>query len=141
MSAPASACASAIRTSASTVSSFRITPSRTKPVVAVDVVGIERDVGHHRNLGHRRLHRPDDAVRQVVGAPGLLAGFGLSRRLDIGKQADRRNAQVGRPFGRAHRILKTEPPTPGIDEIGSASPSPSRMKIGQIRSFTVRTCS
>ena len=57
MSAPASAWASASATSTSTVSSLTITPSRDDAVMAVAGVGVERDVGHHGDLGHRRLDR------------------------------------------------------------------------------------
>jgi hypothetical protein len=50
------------------------------PVMAVGVVGVERDVGHHRDLRDRLLDRADRAVRQVVGVPGLGAILGLQRR-------------------------------------------------------------
>ena len=42
-----------------------------QPVMAVDVVGVERHIGHHRDLGHLGLDRADGAVRQVVGVPRL----------------------------------------------------------------------
>ncbi len=71
--------------------------------MAVGVVGIERDVGHHRDLGHFRLDRPDRAVRQVFRVPRLVAGLGAQGGIGIGKKADRRYPEPRGLRRRRHR--------------------------------------
>ncbi len=65
-------------------------------VMAVDVVGIERHVGHHRHFRHRGLDRAGGAVGEVVGAPGLGAILGPVGGFGVGKDADRGDAENGR---------------------------------------------
>ena len=62
-------------------------------IVSVVVVGVQRHVGHHRQVGRGGLDGADGAVGDVVGVPGLGAILGLERRIGIGKDADRGDAK------------------------------------------------
>ena len=104
-------------------------------VVAVGVVRVERDVGDDADLRHRVLDRAGGAADEVVGVPGLggLAGSCRPPRCR------------GRARGRGCRARPPPPPpgrrgrsTGGRRRASRRSarrrPSPSRTKIGQIRS-------
>ena len=84
-----------------------------QPVVTERVVGVERDIGHHRHLGHRRLDRPDRPVGQVAGVPGLGAVGRALRRIGVGKQAQRGDAEAGGLLGGGHRPVHRPARHPG----------------------------
>jgi hypothetical protein len=83
--------------------------------MAVDVVGVEGDVGHHRDLDPGIADRLGRPVRQVVGVPGPGAILGLHRLLDIGKQADRRDAEAAASFAAFTTRSTVSRWTPGIE--------------------------
>ncbi len=70
-------------------------PISHKPIMAIDVIGIERHIGHHRDFRHCGFDRAGRPVRQVVGVPRFGAIGGFEGRIGIGKEADRRNAKIG----------------------------------------------
>ena len=76
--------------------------------MAIGVIGIKRHIRHHRDLGHRRLDRPDRAIGKVVGVPRLFTGFGLERGVGVRKQANRRNAKGGGLFRGLHHLIQRQ---------------------------------
>ena len=113
MSQPASACTSAIRSSASSVSSFSDHPVAHQPVVAVGIVGIERHVEQHADLRHRRLDRAGGAADEVLRVPGLGRLRVLVGGLGIGKERDAGDAERRRLLGRPHGAVDAQPLHPG----------------------------
>ena len=109
MSAPASACTSAMLLQRRSVSSFRTTPSRDQPVVAVGVVGVERHVEHDPDLRHRRLDRAGGAADEVLRVPGLGRLRVLVGRLGEGEERDAGDAERRRLLGRPHRPVDRQP--------------------------------
>ena len=113
-SAPARAWLSAWRTSASTVSSLRIviSPAATladEAVVAVAGVGVEGDVGDEAELREFALDRAAGPADEIALVESLAAALVLEARLGVGEERDRRNAELDRPPGLAHRLIDAEP--------------------------------
>jgi hypothetical protein len=63
-----------------------------QPVLAVGREGVERDVGHDAELGHRVLERAHRALRRAVGIEGLARILDLA---DIGVTGN--SAMAGMP--------------------------------------------
>ena len=65
-----------------------------EPIMAVDVVGIERDVCHNGDLGHRRFDGTDGPVGMVVRIPSARTVFGALFESGVGEKANDRDAQI-----------------------------------------------
>ena len=130
MSAPASACASAMpdqRLDALVVQDDIVADD---PVMAVGVIGIERHIRHYRDLDPGIPDRTGGSVRQVVRVPRL---FAKSSGLQRGIRYRGRCRSRGCPRVAASRAASTSRSTlkdvrhPGIDATGIAfDPVPSR---------------
>ena len=107
-SAPARAWASAWRVSAATLSSLTNPVARHQAVVAVAGVGVERHVSDEAEPGEFLLDRAAGAADQVVLVERLAALLVLQRRVGVGEKSDRRDVELNRPFGFAHRLLEAE---------------------------------
>ena len=78
-------------------------------VVAVGIVGIERDVEQDADLRHRRLDRAGGAADQVLGVPGL-GGLGvLVGGLGEGEEREAGDAEGGGLLGGADGAVDREP--------------------------------
>ena len=62
-----------------------------KPVMAVDVIRVERDIGHHRDPRCRPFDGADRLIGDIVGRPGHGTIFGALVHGCVRKNTDRRN--------------------------------------------------
>ena len=91
-------------------------------VLPVAGIGIERHVGNDAEFGKFFLQRRDHARHETVRIPCLFGSGRLERRIDDGKQRQRRYAQRLRAFGRAQQSIQalsldTGHRTDGLDAI------------------------
>ena len=85
-------------------------------VMAVAGVGVERDVGDDADLRHGRLDRAAGRADEVLRVERLRPGLVAARRVGVGEERDRRNAEVDGPLAppRPPRSIDRRS-TPGID--------------------------
>ncbi len=123
-SQPASACASDILTSASTVGVVdHVAAVVDQAVLAMRGERIERDIGDHAQLGKLRLQRAHGALRQAIGIPCLARVFATwprpaSPETARAPECRRRMRLLGQ---RAAVRRSTSRSTPGIDGTGRAA--------------------
>ena len=141
MSAPAPACATAIRTRASTLSSLTISPSRTMPswpwaLYGSSATSVMTAISGTASLTAR------------VARFDRLSGFHASSHWTVFREVSTYGNRhiAGMPTSAALRADSTNlstvsRATPGIAGIGVSSSSPSRTNTGQIRSSTERALS
>ena len=80
-----------------------------KPVMAVTGVGVEGDVGDEAKLRKLALDRAAGAADEVAFVEGFAPLRVLELRVGIGKEGDRRDAELDRPLGLAHRLIDVQP--------------------------------
>ena len=83
----------------------RTSPSAHEPVVAVAGVGVERDVGDEAKLRKLALDRAAGAADKIALVQRFASLGVFERDLGVGEERNRRNLEVDRPLGLAHRFF------------------------------------
>ena len=77
--------------------------------MAVAGVRVEGDVGDEAKLGKLALDRAAGAADEVAFVESFAPLRVLERNLGVGEEGNRRNLEVDRPLGLAHRFFDRQP--------------------------------